>query len=196
MENAAEALKMAGMVLMFMIALSVSIVSFGKARETADIVMSNMDRETTYIDGNMYYKGSGSTRKVGIETVIPTLKRVFNEGYEIEFKFPSEDAEPIYTIKATSSTDDTDDKKIFRIKDNKFLDASTEGKNAFLNGILYGTSDEFKKYYKDTIKLPTKSLYDRLKNGVEIIEQAGEYKIEKESDANEEIVRVIKYVIN
>ena len=56
MENAAEALKMAGAVLMFMIALTVSIVTFGQARQTADSVMSNMDRETAYIDGQLYYK--------------------------------------------------------------------------------------------------------------------------------------------
>ncbi len=198
MENAAEALKMAGMVLMFMIALSVSIVSFGKARETADIVMANMDRETTYIDGNMYYETSGATRKVGIETVIPTLKRVFNEGYEVEFRFPSVDNKPIYTIKATSSIDENDDEKVFRIKDNKFLDASTRGKNAFLDGIIYGAKDgdDFNTYYKDTIDLPNESLYKRLtKPGVEITEKAGEYKIEKESDANEEIIRVIIYEI-
>lgn len=91
MENAAEALKMAGAVLLFMIALTVSIVAFGQARQTADTVMINMDRETAYIDGQLYYKLEGTTRKVGLETIIPTLKRVFNEAYEVEFDFDAWD---------------------------------------------------------------------------------------------------------
>ena len=44
MENAAEALKMAGAVLLFVLALSVAIVSFGQARETADTILDYRDR--------------------------------------------------------------------------------------------------------------------------------------------------------
>ena len=40
MENAADALKMAGAVLMFVIALSVSIVSFGQVRQASDVILS------------------------------------------------------------------------------------------------------------------------------------------------------------
>ncbi len=202
MENATEALKMAGAVLMFIIALSVSINAFGHARETADTVMANLDRETTYIDGDMYYRASEdeSIRKVGIESVIPTLKRVFNEGYEVEFIFHTENKEPIFTVLATSSTDETDDEQVIRVgKENNYLEDSPEGKNIFLKAILYGTDandEDWKEYYGDKIKLPSKSLYERLKSGVAIIEKAGEYRIEKESDANEEVKRVIKYEVN
>ena len=55
MENAAEALKMAGAVLLFLIAISVSIISFGNVREAADTILEYKDRETTYIDGEYYY---------------------------------------------------------------------------------------------------------------------------------------------
>ena len=55
MENAVDALKMAGAVLMFVIALSVSIVAFGQVRQTADIILDYKDRETVYIDGDYYY---------------------------------------------------------------------------------------------------------------------------------------------
>lgn len=39
MENAAEALKMAGGVLLFLIALSVSIISFSHVRQAADTIL-------------------------------------------------------------------------------------------------------------------------------------------------------------
>ena len=52
MENAVDALKMAGAVLMFVIALSVSIVAFGQVRQTADIILDYKDRETVYIYGD------------------------------------------------------------------------------------------------------------------------------------------------
>ena len=55
MENAVDALKMAGAVLIFVMALSVSIVAFGQVRETADIILDYKDRETFYIDGDYYY---------------------------------------------------------------------------------------------------------------------------------------------
>ena len=40
MENAADALKMAAAVLMFVLALSVSIVSFGQARQASDVILN------------------------------------------------------------------------------------------------------------------------------------------------------------
>ena len=80
MENAAEALKMAGAVLLFVLALSIIIFSFGQARESADTILDYRDRETAYIDTNYYYTqtvnsdGSINTeRSVGLETIIPTI---------------------------------------------------------------------------------------------------------------------------
>lgn len=43
MENSAEALKMAFAVLLFVIALTLTITIFAKARNTADIVLSSAD---------------------------------------------------------------------------------------------------------------------------------------------------------
>ena len=67
MENASQALKMAGAVLLFVLALSVAIVSFGQVRETADTILDHKDREVQYIDGDeymdyFYYKSTGTER--------------------------------------------------------------------------------------------------------------------------------------
>ena len=84
MENAAEALKMAGAVLLFLIAISVSIISFGNVREAADTILEYKDRETAYIDGEYYYSQSTENeREVGLETILPTLSRVYTENYKV-----------------------------------------------------------------------------------------------------------------
>ena len=60
MENAADAIKMAGAVLLFVLALSIVIPFFSQARETTDLILDARDRETTYINGNYYYKATGN----------------------------------------------------------------------------------------------------------------------------------------
>ena len=82
MENAADALKMAGAVLLFVLALSVIIFSFGQARENSDIILNYKDRETTYIDGKDYYTTTGTEREVNIETIIGYLGEIPGEKME------------------------------------------------------------------------------------------------------------------
>jgi len=100
MENATEALKMAGAVLIFVLAISIIILAFGQVRETSDIILSYKDRETEYINDeeNRYYEINTSVRTVSLETVIPSIFRAYLENYKIVFEgIPSN--EPIYYIK-------------------------------------------------------------------------------------------------
>ena len=48
MENAADALKMAAAVLVFVVALSISINAFGQARRTTQTILEYKDREYEY----------------------------------------------------------------------------------------------------------------------------------------------------
>ena len=81
MENAVDALKMAAAVLVFIVALSVAILGFTKAREAATAVLSKSDLE--------YYNTENikvtEDRIVGIETIIPTLYSYYKEGYTLLF---------------------------------------------------------------------------------------------------------------
>ena len=52
MENAVEALKMAGSVLIFVLALSVVILAFSQTREAIDTVLRYSDREYWTIEGD------------------------------------------------------------------------------------------------------------------------------------------------
>ncbi len=124
---------------------------------------------------------------------------------------------PIYTIKSTSGGED---EPVTRIKESDFLEDTIEGKNIFLNAILYYDKNDFlsnapelnsfKNYYGNTIQLADDSLYERLQNKNNIIEEAGIYSIADtlgeepeeeteeditETDANEKKIRVIRYVV-
>lgn len=82
MENAVDALKMAAAVLVFVMALGISISSFSQARTTADILIEYTDRESV----TQYAEDIGTrTRIVGIETIVPTLYRAYKENYRILF---------------------------------------------------------------------------------------------------------------
>ena len=101
MENAAEALKMAGAVLIFVLAISIIILSFGQVRQTVDIILDYRDRETSYINGKNYYETNKLERQVGLETIIPSITRAYIENYKIVFENLNE---PIYTITLSDGT--------------------------------------------------------------------------------------------
>ena len=209
MENAADALKMAGAVLLFVLAVSVAIVSFGQARETADTILDYKDRETVYIDGNLYYKTTGTERTVGLETVIPTIYRAYLENYKVVFEGLDS---PIYTMKLSNGneikkytldleTKISSDSNIYNV-----ALANDEQKSEFLCGILYENFDKsrsktnFEKKYN--VSLPDNSLIEQLNkkvsSGKVIKEYLGVYYQEDNEevpDVNKTEKRIITYKI-
>lgn len=82
MENAAEALKIAFAVLMFVAALSLSISSFSSAKTAIDNIITMRDKTQKY----MYViPAKSSNRIVGVETVIPTMYKAYQENFRIVF---------------------------------------------------------------------------------------------------------------
>ena len=143
MENAVKALEMAFAVMVFVIALSVSMISFNKAKATSDIVLYAQD-ETNYYE----YQGGNASEKnriVGLETIIPTLYEYYKgENYTVVFRvgdynettgeFSNLNPLPIYT----------NNTKYSEVKDS--WGREVEGKG-------YSTYDllMYKKYNKYTI---------------------------------------------
>ena len=212
MENAAEALKMAGAVLLFVLALSVAIVSFGQARETADTILDYRDREVQYIDGEeymdyFYYKSTGTERTVGLEAVIPTIYRSYIENYKIVFEGLDG---PIYTLHLSGGktidkyTIDLETTKTGEIEVNNVSLANDEQKSEFLCGILYydftkfnGNKNAFEKKYNVTLPSSGSGLIERLK-GKKITEYLGVYyqnDNEDVPDVNKTEKRIITYKI-
>lgn len=85
MENAVEALKMAFAVMVFVIALSVSMVSFNRAKSTSDMVLYAQD-ETNYYEYQGATGKAAENRIVGLETIIPTLYKYYKENYTVLFR--------------------------------------------------------------------------------------------------------------
>lgn len=148
MENIVDALKMAGAVLLFLLALSITTLSFSKARETIDILLNYSDREyLTTKDGkednSYYYFAKDTTRYVGKETIIPAIYRAYKENYKIVFKFPDQ----YYLFKQHILNDGKEELTEINTIDLKEQKISSDLER-FLNGIIYG---EYGGYGEDTV---------------------------------------------
>lgn len=92
MENGVEALKMAFGVLIFVLAISISISCFGLASQSLQRIWQMKQADESYVkDANGNYLnyvnfeiGDGN-RKVGIETIIPTMYKAYKENFAIYF---------------------------------------------------------------------------------------------------------------
>lgn len=82
MENAAEALKIAFAVAMFVIALSLSISSFSQATSTVQAITTLRDREAQY---SYVQPSENLSRTVGIETVVTSIYKAYETNMEIHF---------------------------------------------------------------------------------------------------------------
>lgn len=198
MENAADAIKMAGAVLLFVLALSIVIPFFSQARETTDLILDARDRETTYINGNYYYNATGNERQVGWETILPTVMRAYLENYKIVFVGLSD---PIYKIKLDGKIIDKYSLDLETNNGTKYENvalANEDQKAEFLCGILY---HKYRTNYEDfnkkfNIEIGSRSLSDMLK-GKKIIETLGVY-YQNDSDipdVNKTQKRIITYTI-
>ena len=73
MENVADALKLAGAALLFVIAFSIAMVMFSRAKSTTDAVLDNLKLDDFL--PSVEALPINTTRVVGIETIIPTIYR-------------------------------------------------------------------------------------------------------------------------
>lgn len=149
MENAAEALKLAFAVFVFVMALSICVSTFSLARETADTILSFAD-ETKYYE----YEDTGSTeyREVGLETIIPTLYKYNKENYKVIFAKGSYDATsgtitiedfmPLYKSARTNEEIATIDLNEERERSEPWTGSNTEIKK-FLDCLVMGGNYNF-----------------------------------------------------
>lgn len=180
MENAVDALKMAAAVLVFVMALGISISSFSQARTTADILIKYTDRETV----TQYTQDTGdTTRIVGAETIIPTIYRAYNENYKILFYNSVGDLIELYTKMENGA----------RVSVN-YIDLEKEvlGDNRqqdnFIMALLYGTDATLQRadgteidFYdfvdglNSGIDLNSNGIYDTILKGNTFVEKFGVY---------------------
>lgn len=203
MENVADALQIAGFVLIFVLALSISINAFGQARQTSQIILDYKDREYdyTYID-----EATQTERIVTAETIVPSIYKAYKENYKIVFEFKTESLKSAGLYKKgeveASAT------PICSIDLEKEVLGSNERKELFIEGILYGETKLKAKLEKQGLKIKDKinsdirlnpnGLYDTIK-GRTFQESLGVYYQEEldgtsnTPEANRTKKRVITY---
>lgn len=172
MENAADALQMAAAVLIFVLALTIAINSFGQVRQVSQLIIGYNDREYDYT----YVEDNGNTERiVGLESIVPSIYKAYRENYKIVFDDTTyayigddglfqkrkegtlSDYEPIYEIDLEKQTIGTDEQK------ELFLMAILYGSNLNkINGVNFSEVQEnFKR--NSGIILNSKGLYDIIK---------------------------------
>ena len=195
-ENIADALKMAGSVLLFVMGLSIAILAFSQAWESMDIVLSYSDRESLSIEGNprFYYlsKDNDTSRYVGKETIIPAIYRAYKENYKIVFKFP--DDYYLFKQEVKNAKGLNEEKKISTLDLANQSLSSDLASRQFLNGIIYGDfeyeNEKSKNDYINKFKITPNdiSLYQYLtekESTYKIKEYLGTYYIEDVNGTSE-----------
>lgn len=163
MENAAEALKMAFGVLVFVLALSISVNAFSEARQVSQTIINYRDREydTTYVDEYSYTDASGNLitqRVVSLETIIPTMYRAYKENYKIIFDFGTYYTEGLF--KQINHTTNIYEPVNYIDEKDQTLGGDKQ-QMEFITDILYGTTDTTKYNGR---RLNTTGLYDIIKD--------------------------------
>ena len=100
MENAADALKMAGFVLLFILALTIAMMTLTQARTAAQAILYAEDDRNfySYVEEDDYIDLTSNrykvTRNVTMNDIIPTLYRYYKENYRVEVV--GIDSHPLY----------------------------------------------------------------------------------------------------
>ncbi len=185
MENAAEALKMAAAVLIFVLALSITINSFTETRIAATTILEYKDREYN-LD---YVEDNGTTeRLVSLESIVPTIYKAYKENYKIIFD-SSVLKDGVYQKK-----DETGILQPINFIDlqNEVLGSDTQ-KEEFIMALLYGRQYENFETVRNTfeknlkISLNSEGLYARIKSIGKLKESIGiYYQGEEQSNPNDE----------
>lgn len=206
MENMAEALKIAFAAMLFVMALTLSMSSFSQATRAVNVITSERDKEWVgdlnndgnyYNDGyykyNMYVIPSENlTRTVGIETVVTSMYRAYEENMIIYF-FESDGTTPLGLYYEVDNNGNQTGNVVSLIDESYETFGANNSPKEFLDIILGGnvvlddkderTKDKYEKkiYYPD-------GLYDKFKNS-EFEEKLGEYE-----DSTGLTKRVITYI--
>ncbi len=152
MENVSDALKMAGAAMLFVIAFSVTMFMVGKARETADAVLTNL--QLNKFVSKIEPLDTNVTREVGIETVIPSIYRYCQSDDNIMVRILDEHGNELQVfdqeiegiiVSGTDSPDPSYPDFYQRIKDNYEI----TGKPAYMYGAKWANQN--RQYYLERI---------------------------------------------
>lgn len=191
MENGVEALKLASSVLIFVIAITITISAFTMAAQALNRIFASQDADkyVQMVDdkGNSYFlnfvRFGGGTREVGIETIIPSIYRAYKENYAIYF-YNSDGTG--FTIRTETKNEGTSDEEKISIN---YIDAEKESHDPDkleedINKLLYGENGLYEKLIGKTFTEKLGEYYMNDENGV----------VEGIAEVNKTKKRVIVYI--
>lgn len=202
MENASDALIMAGEMLIFIVALTVCISSFTKVRVEVDRIVGQKETVQMAKNGDEYVnyitsQKNSSVRVVGAETLVSSMYRAINENYVIYIKLNEYKDEyiknsGIVTKKATK------DVKVIKYDSEGYKNETTViNENDTLIKITIGSKLQgINQDVNDMLSKNDASFYKHIK-GRTFYEYLGEYQDEAAagvSSDDRKIHRIITYV--
>lgn len=220
MDNTVEALYIAAAVLIFMLALSLTLSSFSTFRSDLEDLIQADERvdaatitdtstgKTTYIN---YISGEEERRTVGIESVVNSLYRVYKENYIVVMKLESYDSSKLdrngSILQGTSTAlqnqgliSQAAKKQIYAKDGSKIIDkderiivfdlAKQNDKN-FINTVL---ENGLYNILKDKTFTEYTGIYYEDDSGADGVQDTEKPK--NVSDANKKTARIITYIEN
>lgn len=205
MENAVDALKMAAAVMIFVLALSVSINAFSEARIASTTLLDYADRE--FLLGKSDYYNSdtfGKNRIVGVETIIPAIYKAYSdERYKLVFLNNNDEPIELYKLKSNGETINT----MGLVYDvSRGIGVSPSNRKNFIEMILYGKDKYKSKDGEDDtlaslrakIDFTNEGLYGKINNNSFEESSGVYYQSEKNGksnspEVNKQKIRVITY---
>ena len=208
MENAVKALEYGFAMLVFVIALSVSINALTSAKSAADSIFTSTDKNARYESVKLTEDEINANGKiVGVEKIIPTLYRDYKENYVIEF-YTKDKAELILRL---DLSEENRRRELWTGNPNvdvkKRLDILVSGgQDVEVNGVTYdGVINNQGYSIKDdnALKTTTASIRDKISNqglyeyckGKQFVEEYAYLLSEKEHSTEKVTQRILKIVI-
>ena len=208
MENAVKALEYGFAMLVFFIALSVSINALTSAKSAADSIFTSTDKNARYESVKLTEDEINANGKiVGVEKIIPTLYRDYKENYVIEF-YTKDKAELILRL---DLSEENRRRELWTGNPNvdvkKRLDILVSGgQDVEVNGVTYdGVINNQGYSIKDdnALKTTTASIRDKISNqglyeyckGKQFVEEYAYLLSEKEHSTEKVTQRILKIVI-
>ena len=155
MENSAEALKLAGFTLLFVIALSVAMMTIMQAKRTSEQIIAYSDKtnySSTIQENSNYENGN---RIVSVYDIIPTLYRYNQEKYIVLFKYTNEQPLTVYNGEVKPNSIETEkisylNGELEAYKEAKWLTSTTTVKQ-HVDGIVKNLLDMDNKTYVESL---------------------------------------------
>ena len=180
MENAADALKIAFGIFVFVIAITMLFMMVSKAKSTSDVVLY-------YTDNTNFHEhtdSSGTNRTVGISDVVATLYRYYNESVAVTVVLERGNPKKIYNFDLEYESILDNNGKIIRVSDGtgkELLKLGTkqnieENLGKFITKVLYELGEDV-KFTEEFTEVPTSGIYDIGEDGSEIVLSSGGKKV-------------------